>query len=64
MPIDRKYGWIDDLTEEIKQGDHLKVKVLEIDKEEKKVVVSAKATQTGHPDFYARNKWNSHCWSE
>lgn len=40
-----KYGWIDDLTEEVNQGDHLKVKVLEIDKEEKKVVVSAKAAQ-------------------
>ncbi|PIC68942.1 hypothetical protein CSV77_16405 [Sporosarcina sp. P16b] len=46
LPLEEiKYGWIDDLTEEVKQGDHLKVKVLEIDKEEKKVVVSAKATQ-------------------
>ncbi|WP_255485286.1 S1 RNA-binding domain-containing protein [Sporosarcina sp. BP05] len=46
IPLEEiKYGWIDDLTEEVKQGDHLKVKVLEIDKEEKKVVVSAKATQ-------------------
>jgi len=46
IPLEEiKYGWIDDLTEEVKKGDHLKVKVLEIDKEEKKVVVSAKATQ-------------------
>lgn len=37
--------WIDDLTEEVKQGDQLKVKVLEIDKEGKKVVVSTKASQ-------------------
>lgn len=46
IPLEEiKYGWIDDLTEEVKQGDHLKVKVLEIDKEEQKVTVSAKATQ-------------------
>ena len=46
IPLEEiRYGWIDDLTEEVKQGDHLKVKVLEIDKEEKKVTVSAKATQ-------------------
>lgn len=46
IPLEEiKYGWIDDLTEEVKQGNHLKVKVLEINKEEKKVVVSAKSTQ-------------------
>ena len=46
IPLEEiRYGWIDNLTEEVKQGDHLKVKVLEIDKEEKKVTVSAKATQ-------------------
>ncbi len=51
IPIeDVKYGWIDDLTEEVKPGDHLRVKVLEIDEEEKKVRVSAKATQ--------ENPWN------
>lgn len=45
IPLEEiRYGWIDDLTEEVQQGDHLKVKVLEIDKEEKKVTVSAKAT--------------------
>jgi small subunit ribosomal protein S1 len=46
IPLEEiRYGWIDDLTEEVKQGDHLKIKVLEIDKEEKKVTVSAKAMQ-------------------
>ena len=46
IPLEEiRYGWIDDLTEEVKQGDHLKVKVLVIDKEEKKVTVSAKAIQ-------------------
>ena len=46
IPLEEiKYSWIDDLTEEVKQGDHLKVKVLEIDNEEKKVLVSAKAPQ-------------------
>lgn len=51
IPIeDVKYGWIDDLTEEIKVGDHLNVKVLVIDKENQAVEVSAKATQ--------ENPWN------
>ncbi|WP_262173242.1 S1 RNA-binding domain-containing protein [Saccharococcus sp. Marseille-Q5394] len=46
IPLEEiRYGWIDDLTEEVKQGDHLKVKVLEINKEEKTVTVSAKALQ-------------------
>ena len=28
IPLEEiRYGWIDDLTEEVKQGDHLKVKV-------------------------------------
>lgn len=46
IPISEiRYGWIDDLTEEVKAGDHLRVKVIELDKENKKVEVSAKATQ-------------------
>src|SRR5690606_5891950 len=46
IPLDQiRYGWIDDLTEEVKPGDHLRVKVLEIDKEKKQVRVSAKALQ-------------------
>jgi len=56
IPIEEiSYGWIDDLTEVVKVGDHLKVKVLEIDKENKKVKVSAKATQTNPwPDCAGR----------
>lgn len=46
IPIEEiSHGWIDDLTEEVKVGDHLKVKVLEIDAENKKVKVSAKEAQ-------------------
>ncbi|KRG16854.1 hypothetical protein ACA29_02955 [Lederbergia galactosidilytica] len=44
LPLDQiRYGWIDDLTEEVKPGDHLRVKVVEIDAEKKEVRVSAKA---------------------
>ncbi len=39
------YGWIDDLTEKIQVGDHLKVKVVELDKENKRIKVSAKAAK-------------------
>ena len=46
IPIeDMSHGWIDDLVEDVKVGDHLKVKVLEIDEENKKAKVSAKAAQ-------------------
>lgn len=31
------YGWIDDLTDKVKPGDHLRVKVMEVDKENAKV---------------------------
>lgn len=41
------YGWIDNLRERVRPGDHLKVKVLEIDKESGKIVVSAKAAKPG-----------------
>src|SRR5690606_29948180 len=47
--------WIDDLTEEIKAGDHLQVKVTELDKENQVVKVSAKATkQNPWPDCTKR----------
>lgn len=39
-----RYGWIDDITEEAKIGDHLKVKVLSIDKVKQDVQVSIKQT--------------------
>lgn len=39
------YGWVDDLREEVSAGDHLKVKVVELDKENKIVKVSKKATE-------------------
>ncbi|MCF6094525.1 S1 RNA-binding domain-containing protein [Microaerobacter geothermalis] len=46
IPINEiDYGWIDDLTEKVKPGDHLRVKVLEVNEQEKKVKVSAKATK-------------------
>lgn len=41
-----KYGWIDDLTEHVQPGDHMKVKVMDIDEENQRVTVSAKAMQT------------------
>jgi len=59
IPLEEiKYGWIDDLTEEVKQGDHLKVKVMEIDKEAKKVVISAKATQE-NPWLHSIGRYSS-----
>ncbi|WP_067729874.1 S1 RNA-binding domain-containing protein [Oceanobacillus damuensis] len=46
IPIeDVRYGWIDNLQDEYNVGDVLKVKILSIDKEKKKVKVSSKATQ-------------------
>ncbi|WP_436756535.1 hypothetical protein, partial [Streptomyces sp. URMC 124] len=39
------YGWVDDLRVEVSAGDHLKVKVVELDKENKIVKVSKKATE-------------------
>lgn len=38
------YGWYDDLRDEVKEGDHLTVKVVKLDKEAQKVEVSRKAT--------------------
>lgn len=49
IPIEEmSYGWIDDLTEKVKPGDHLKVKVMAIDEENTKVKVSVKEV-TGDP---------------
>lgn len=43
IPVeDISYGWVDNLLEKVKIGDHLSVKVMEIDKEKAKVKVSAK----------------------
>jgi len=39
------YGWIEDLREVVQPGDHLKVKVVELDKDNKKVSVSKKAVE-------------------
>lgn len=40
-----RYGWIHDIYSEVKVGDHMKVKVLSIDKENEQVRVSAKQTK-------------------
>lgn len=46
IPLEEiRYGWIDDLTEEVKVEDHLKVKVLDINEETQRVTVSAKALE-------------------
>lgn len=46
IPLDQvRYGWIDDLTEEVRPGDHMMVKVISIDIEKKHVTVSPKALQ-------------------
>src|SRR5690606_10896125 len=43
IPIDEvDHGWIDDLYEKVRVGDHLRVKVIELDKENKTIKVSAK----------------------
>lgn len=53
------YGWIDDLTERVKPGDAIKVKVTELDKENQKVTVSAKqAKKNPWPDCSKR--YNEH----
>lgn len=49
------YEWIDDLRDRFKIGDNLKVKVMEVDKENKKVVLSAKALKPNpYPDCTKR----------
>ncbi|GLY12720.1 S1 RNA-binding domain-containing protein [Pseudobacillus badius] len=60
IPLDQlRYGWIDDLTEEVKPGDHLKVKVLSIDPEKKEVQVSPKALQK-NPWETAKTRYKVH----
>lgn len=39
------YGWVEDLREEVQAGDHLKVKVMELDKENKIIKISKKAAE-------------------
>ncbi|MFC3041602.1 S1 RNA-binding domain-containing protein [Virgibacillus xinjiangensis] len=60
LPIaEIRYGWIDDLHEEFKEGDALKVKVLSIDEDKKEVQVSAKALQQNPwPDCVKRYQKN------
>ncbi|ALX47718.1 S1 RNA-binding domain-containing protein [Lentibacillus amyloliquefaciens] len=60
LPISEiRFGWIDDLHEEFKEGDALKVKVTAIDKEKKDVQVSAKALQENPwPDCVTRYQKN------
>jgi ribosomal protein S1 len=49
------HGWIDDLLERYKVGEHIKVKVMELDKENERVVVSAKALKPSpYPDCAKR----------
>ena len=49
------YEWIDDLRDRYKIGDNLKVKVMEVDKENRKVVLSAKALKPNpYPDCTKR----------
>ncbi|QZT35504.1 S1 RNA-binding domain-containing protein [Caldalkalibacillus thermarum TA2.A1] len=49
------YAWIDDLRDEFKIGDHLKVRVMEVDKENQKVTLSAKALKPNpYPDCTKR----------
>lgn len=44
IPLEQiRYGWVDDLEEEVNTGDHMLVKVLEIDTEKQEVKVSPKA---------------------
>lgn len=44
MPVQEfAYGWTEDLRDVVQIGDHFKVKVIELDKEQKKVVISKKA---------------------
>lgn len=46
LPVQEySYGWVEDLQEFVSLGDHLKVKVIELDKENKVVKVSKKAAE-------------------
>ena len=54
------YEWISDLQQKYKIGNHLKVKVMELDKKERTMTVSAKAVLDNPWDFvpkrYSKNK--------
>lgn len=53
------YGWIDNLFEKVKIGDHLRVKVIELDKEKKIIKVSAKQVKPNPwPDCLTRYQKN------
>ena len=53
IPLEEiRYGWIDDLTEEVKQGDHLKVKVLEIVRKRRWGRSAQKLFKRTHGSFY------------
>jgi ribosomal protein S1 len=39
------HGWTEDMREVVQPGDHIRVKIVELDKESKKVVVSKKAAE-------------------
>jgi len=46
LPVQEfSHGWIDDLREVVRPGDHFRVKVVELDRENKKVSVSKKALE-------------------
>ncbi|MBA4533819.1 S1 RNA-binding domain-containing protein [Brevibacillus halotolerans] len=43
LAVDVDHGWIDDLSEKYQLGDPLEVKIMAVDKERKKIKISAKA---------------------
>lgn len=53
------YGWIDNLHDYYKAGDHVKVKIMEVDKKDRSAKVSIKATKPNEwervHDFYKEN---------
>lgn len=57
---DLTYGWIEDLRDKFKAGDHIRVQVTEIDKEKQEVKVSAKPLlKNPFPDCATRYHKNS-----
>ncbi|WP_052345857.1 hypothetical protein [Paucisalibacillus sp. EB02] len=60
IPVfDLTYGWVDDLRDMYKSGDHIKVQVMEIDSESKEVKVSAKPLlKNPFPDCSTRYQKN------
>lgn len=46
LPVQEySYGWIDDLRDSIDPGEHIKVKIVELDKENKTIKISKKAVE-------------------